>query len=117
MAQDFRELKVWNDSLVLTKDIYAAFNGCKDFSFRDQIQRASVSVMNNIAEGSSRKSQKSFISYLQIAEGSTAEVKSMLILALELRYLDEVLQERLFLQADKISARLHVFVAKLKADG
>jgi len=59
----------------------------KDFGFKDQICRASVSVMNNIAEGFERRSDAEFKRFLFIAKGSCGEVRSMLYLALELRYI------------------------------
>jgi len=60
------------------------FAESRDFGFKDQIQRASVSVMNNIAEGFERKSNNEFRQYLYIAKGSCGEVRSMLIVAFEL---------------------------------
>ena len=75
----------------MTKDIYAAFQQNLDRGFRDQIQRAAVSIMNNIAEGFDRnrfsKDNKQLISFLNIANGSCGEVKSMLYLAQDLDYL------------------------------
>ena len=59
----------------------------KDFGFRDQIQRAAVSVMNNIAEGFERRSQKDFAHFLQMAKASCGEVRSMIYLAEDLSYI------------------------------
>lgn len=50
----FEKLPVWQEARILVKDIYSALETCKDFGFRDQIQRASISIMNNIAEGFER---------------------------------------------------------------
>jgi four helix bundle protein len=61
----------------------------RDYGFKDQIQRASVSGMNNIAEGFERKSNAEFRQFLYIAKGSCGEVRSMLYLAKELNYLSE----------------------------
>ena len=55
--------------------VYDVMQGCKDFGFRDQIQRAAVSIMNNIAEGSFRSSAVEFDRYLEIANSSNMEVK------------------------------------------
>lgn len=61
----------------------------KDYGFKDQIQRAAVSVMNNVAEGFERGSNKDFAKFLFIARGSVGEVRSMLYLALDQKYITE----------------------------
>lgn len=73
----------------------------RDYGFKDQIQRASVSIMNNIAEGFEYNSDSSFIRYLNIAKGSCAEVRSMLYLCEDLGYCTS--NERLKLQNQVIS--------------
>ena len=89
--QRFEDMVVWKEARKLTKDIYATFLQNPDRGFRDQIQRAAVSIMNNIAEGFDRnkfsKDNKQLISFLNIANGSCGEVKSMLYLAQDLDYL------------------------------
>ena len=62
---------------------------CRDYSFRDQIQRASVSVMNNIAEGFSRFTTKDTIQFFNIAIASLSEVRSMIYLAYDLEYISK----------------------------
>jgi len=74
----FEDIIAWQKSRDLTLAVYGAFRNIKDFSFRDQIQRASVSVMNNIAEGFERKGNKEFGRFLCISNGSCGEVRSML---------------------------------------
>ncbi len=83
----FEDIISWQKSKVLAFEIYSEFKGCKDFGFKNQIQRASVSMMNNIAEGFERKSNKEFRQFLYIAKGSCGEVRSMLSLALDLKYI------------------------------
>jgi four helix bundle protein len=85
--QAFEDLIIWQKSRTLVNDIYKAFKDNRDFSFRDQIQRAVISIMNNIAEGFERKGDKEFIRFLNIAIGSCGEVRSMLYLASDLGYL------------------------------
>lgn len=90
MAKNFEELEMWQTSKELSILVYSVFRDCKDFKFRDQIQSAAVSVMNNIAEGFERKkSSKEFERFLYIAKGSSGEVRSMLYLALEFKYISE----------------------------
>jgi four helix bundle protein len=83
----FEEMIVWQKSQDLTVDIYQVFGGMKDYGFKDQIQRAAVSISNNIAEGYERISNSEFIRFLYIAKGSAGEVRSMLSLALRLGYI------------------------------
>ena len=73
---------------------------CKDYGFRDQIQRASVSIMNNIAEGSEAGSDAKFLNFLNIAKGSCAEVRSMLYLCEDLGFCSE--EKRIELQTSII---------------
>jgi four helix bundle protein len=80
----------------LAKNIYITFGDSINFGFRDQILRASVSVMNNIAEGFERKSNTEFKHFLYISKGSCGEVRSMLTLASELQKIDEENYLKLF---------------------
>lgn len=77
--------------------IYKMMSTCKDWGFKDQIQRAAVSIMNNIAEGSESGSDAKFINFLNIAKGSCAEVKSMLYLCEDLSFCS--VEERITLQS------------------
>lgn len=85
--EKFEDIMSWQKSKILVLDIYEVFKDCRDYSFRDQLQRAAVSIMNNIAEGFERRTNKELISFLFIAKGSCAEVRSMLYIALELKYI------------------------------
>jgi four helix bundle protein len=80
----FEDLIAWQKAQDLAYFIYQNFGSIKDFSFRDQILRAAVSISNNIAEGFDRGSDSEFKRFLFIARGSNSEVKSMLYLALRL---------------------------------
>ncbi|MEI8085726.1 MAG: four helix bundle protein [Paludibacter sp.] len=75
--RNFEELRVWQDARILVKDVYLLMANCKDYGFKDQIQRAAVSIMNNIAEGSESGSDALFIRYLRISKASCGEVRSM----------------------------------------
>jgi len=86
----FEDILVWQKSGALTMTIYGLFDSSRDFSFRDQIRRAAISIMNNIAEGFERRTNKEFIYFLYIAKGSCAEVRSMLYIAFKLSYITEI---------------------------
>ncbi|OGH71476.1 four helix bundle protein [Candidatus Uhrbacteria bacterium RIFCSPHIGHO2_12_FULL_47_11] len=85
----FEDIIAWQKAKKLTVEIYKSFGDCRDFGFKDQIQRASVSIMNNIAEGFERLGDKELKKFLFIAKGSCAEVRSMLYLAFDLNYLSK----------------------------
>ncbi len=72
---------------MLVKATYLIFKPCKDYAFRDQIQRAAISVMNNISEGFERKTKKDFAHFLDLAKASSGEVRSMLYAAEDLQYI------------------------------
>lgn len=83
----FEDIICWKKSQELALSVYKIFKNNKDFSFRDQLQRAVVSISNNIAEGYERKSNQELKHFLFIAKGSCGEVRSMLYLAETLRYI------------------------------
>jgi four helix bundle protein len=87
----FEEIGAWEKSRELTRQIYAITNGGKlsrDYGLRDQIRRASASIMSNIAEGFERGSNKEFVQFLFIAKGSAGEVRAQLYIALDQGYID-----------------------------
>ena len=88
--QRFEDMKVWQDSREVVKTIYQLTAKPKikrDFSLCDQIQRAAVSIMNNIAEGYERDSNAEFIRFLLYSKGSSGEVRSLLYVVLDLEYI------------------------------
>ena len=96
----------WQRARETTKLIYrATCDGpfSKDFGLRDQLRRASVSVMANIAEGFGRRSDKEFANFLNMAHGSAAECQSHLHVALDLAYLSQDSFDYLYLQFDECS--------------
>ena len=87
--EQFEDIVAWKKKKNVSAQVYSLFKSNKDYGFKDQIQRASVSIMNNIAEGFERSSNAEFRQFLYIAKGSCGEVRSMLYLAKELNYLSE----------------------------
>ena len=111
--EKFEDILAWQKAKSLCILVYSLFSKNKDYAFRDQIQRASVSVMNNIAEGFERKGNKELSHFLFIAKGSCGEVKSMLYLALELHYISEKDFQRLYTESIEISRTLSGFIKTL----
>ncbi len=111
-VQKFEDLAIWQLSRELIKDIYQTLKDNKDYDFKSQIQRAAISVMNNIAEGFDRskaaKDNKQFLNFLNIAYGSCGEVKSMLYIAEDLQYIEaetaQAIRDKALSIAMKISA-------------
>lgn len=109
----FENILTWKKAKSLTLKIYSALKNNKDYGYRDQIQRASVSIMNNIAEGYERKGNKQLIQYLYIAKGSCAEVRSLLILGQELGYIPKQVYDCCIEESIEISKMLSGFIKKL----
>ncbi len=109
----FEDIIAWQKSKELTKLIYSKFAESKDYSFRDQIQRASVSIMNNIAEGFERKSNNEFKYFLYISKGSCGEVRSMLLLAYELNKISIADYQEMNVLSEEISKMLPGFIKTL----
>jgi four helix bundle protein len=109
----FEDIIAWQKAKQLSVLVYKAFSQSKDYGFKDQIQRASVSVMNNIAEGFERKSNKEFKQFLYIAKGSCGEVRSMLCLATELEIISDDKFKELLKLAEEISKILDGFIKTL----
>lgn len=104
--QSFEDLNIWKESMRQSVDIYRLLKDCKDYGFKDQIQRASVSVPSNIAEGFERQTDKEFAQYLFIAKGSNGEVRTQLYLAIELEYIEKQAGRDLIEKAKKISSMI-----------
>jgi four helix bundle protein len=88
----FEDMEAWRQARVLCQEIYCVSGQgsfVKDFGLRDQIRRASVSIMSNIAEGFERSGTGEFIQFLAIAKGSAGEMRSQLYIALDQGYLDQ----------------------------
>lgn len=102
-ASRFEDLRIWQESRRLAVEIYTHFRENRDFGFRDQIQRAAVSVMNNTAEGFERKTSGDFSRFLDISKGSSGEVRSMLYLASDIHYMDMQNSKRLICGYENLS--------------
>jgi|SRR5690242_6456150 len=97
--EKFEDIIAWQKARELTKEIYAHAKAglfVKDYGLRDQIQRASVSIMGNVAEGFDRGGDKEFIQFLSISKGSYGEVKSHLYVALDQQYVSSTQFNRLY---------------------
>lgn len=111
----FRNLIVWQKSHQLALDIYkltAEFPNEEKFGITSQIQRAAVSIPNNIAEGSGRKSNKEFAQFLSISLGSANEVEYLIELSKDLGLIKLKTAEPLFALIGEIQSMLYVLMNK-----
>lgn len=111
--EKFEDMLVWQKARTLTHTLYKIFKDSRDFSFRDQLQRASISIMNNAAEGFERRGNKEFQYFLSIAKGSCGEVRSMLYLAHDLKYITNQEFNELSTLSTEISRMLSGLIKKL----
>lgn len=114
MEESFEKLDVWKRAIELSVKVHQHFRQCNDFSFRDQIQRASDSISNNIAEGSERLSPAEFRNFLGYAKGSAGEVRSQTILASKLGYLNADTANLWRTELVTISKMLHGLIRSLE---
>ena len=112
-VENFEDLFIWKEAKELVLEIYKHFKSNNDFSFRDQIQRSAVSVMNNIAEGFERSSDVDFKRFLFISKSSCGEVRSMLHLAVELNYIEADKQQLLLEKTKRLSSSIMNFIKYL----
>jgi len=112
--EKFEDLEVWKVSMNLSVHIYRTLKGCKDFALRDQIQRASVSIPSNISEGFERKSNKEYIYFLHIAQGSCAELRTQLYLAKEVGIILNNESDDFIRLTRRISAMIHRLIQSRK---
>lgn len=113
----FEELPIWKESIKLGKEVYLLTNTgkfAKDYSFRDQIRRAVISISSNIAEGFERSNNNEFVRFLLIAKGSTGEVRSQLYFALALGYISKPIFDSLNNKFDSLAKQIGSFISYLK---
>lgn len=118
--QSFEDIEAWQKARELTRRIYdvsdvGAF--ARDFGLRDQIRRASVSVLSNIAEGFERGGTGEFIQFLSAAKGSAGEVRAQLYVALDRNYVDAQTFQELNQLASQVSRMISGLMAYLKQSG
>lgn len=113
----FEEIEAWKKARELTREVYAVTSEgsfARDFGLRDQIRRAAVSIMSNIAEGFDRGGNKELIQFLAIAKGSAGEVRSQLYVALDASHIDQAAFDRLSEMTAETSRMISGFMKYLQ---
>jgi len=111
--EKFEDIISWKKGIELATDVYSIFKNNRDYGFRDQVQRAAVSISNNIAEGFERMSNKELSKFLYIAKGSAGEVRSMLYIAIKLNYINKNQFDDLYNRCVEISRLISGFIKTL----
>ena len=117
MIKSYKDLIVWQKSVDLVESIYRITEKLpskENFGLISQMQRASVSIPSNIAEGYGRQSSGSYIQFLSIARGSLFELETQIELCVRLKYIQQIETEKLFFEITEISKMLTSLISKIK---
>ena len=112
---DYKDLKVWQKSIELVKDIYFLVKKLPKeeiYSLTEQIKRSAISIPANIAEGSGRNTTKEFIQFLYISLGSASELETHLIVAQKVKYLNDI--DTYLIRINEIQRMLNGLISSLK---
>ncbi|MBS1624911.1 MAG: four helix bundle protein [Bacteroidetes bacterium] len=114
---NYKELNIWKRAMKLAVDVYrvsSTFPSDERFGLTSQIRRAAVSIASNIAEGSGRNTDGEFIQFLGIANGSSFELTTQLMIAVELEIANSDSADKILKELDETQKMLYAFLNKLK---
>jgi len=112
----FEDLECWQEARKIVNSIYRVSRGGavkRDYSLTDQMKRAAISIMANIAEGFSRRGNKEFIQFLFIAKSSAAELQSHLYIVLDQGYIEQSVFDEIYRETDKVQRQISSFIKYL----
>ena len=118
--KNFEELEIWKIARRLTQEVYALAQTSKfsrDYGLRDQMQRAAVSIMSNIAEGFERGGNQEFVQFLYVAKASCGELRSQLYVALDQKYIDPQVANEMTTTLKRLSMMIKHLIDHLKQSG
>ena len=119
MSMNHKELKVWRKSIELVIEIYKLVKMLpkeETYALSDQMRRAAVSIPSNISEGNGRESDREFLRFLLIAQGSNAEIETQLIICEELGYISNERLQIAFQLNDEVAKMLKMFIMKIRGE-
>jgi four helix bundle protein len=111
---NFEKLEVWKRSCQLSADVYTTLRGLRDYGFKDQITRSSLSVPSNIAEGMVKPTIKDKVKYLHIANGSCAEMRTQVYIGLKIDYIPREIGNKWVEETKQLSSMLTGLINKLE---
>lgn len=115
----FEDIQAWQKARKLVRTVYEVSGDgqfLKDYALREQLRRAAISTMSNIAEGFARRGSKEFVNFLKMAHGSVAEVQSHLYVAFDLDYITKERFQMLYNLAEEVSKMTQAFMTYLKTN-
>jgi len=115
--RDFRKYEIWISAVSFATEVYkltSTFPKFEIYGLCDQLQRASVSISSNIAEGCSRESEKDFAHFLEMAIGSAFEVESQLLIAKNLNYISDEQYQDMIKKLSPNERQIHALILKLR---
>jgi four helix bundle protein len=118
--KNFEDLEIWQLARRLTQEIYTLGRTpkfAKDYALKDQMQRAAVSIMSNIAEGFERGGNQEFVQCLYVAKASCGEVRSQLYVALDQEYVDQRKTNDLLAVMQRLSVMIKHLIDHLRRSG
>jgi four helix bundle protein len=114
VSANFEDLEVWKKACRLTVRLYSLLAGAKDYSLKDQMLRAAVSIASNIAEGSERNSTVDFRRFIFIAKGSAAELRTQIYISSSIGIINQGDTQSLIAELVNISKMLQGLASSLK---
>ena len=110
----FERLEIWQRSVELSVEVYEHFAGHRDFGFRDQITRSSLSLPSNIAEGYERQSDREKALFLNYAKGSAGELRTQMHIGNRIGYIPEEVSGRWIEEVEQLSRMLFAIIRKMQ---
>ena len=112
--RSFEDLEIWQRACRVAVRVYEVLQDCRDYGLKDQMTRAAVSIASNIAEGAERDSKAEFIRFLHIAKGSSAELRTQVYIAQQIKVVPVQLEKELISELKSISSMIHALIKSLK---
>jgi four helix bundle protein len=113
---DFEKLDVWKLSTELSVEVYRGMRNLRDFGFKDQITRASLSIPSNIAEGMTRNGHREKLQFLSVAKGSCSELRTQVYIGQQIDYISPGTAKEWIDSTVRIASMISGLVNKIKKD-
>ena len=114
--QNFEDLKVWQRALELCIRVFESLENCKRFGLKDQMERSSLSVPSNIAEGQEKGYPREFVRFLRIAKGSCGELRTQFYVAKRLGVISEEIVNAMITESKEISAMIQGLIRSIETN-